>query len=261
MTNGLDGKSVVVTGGGSGIGRAACLRFGAAGARVVVADIAGDHASAVAREIAEAGGTAIPVTVDVTDEAQVQAMADVAVERFGTIDALYANAGIDGAGSIADLALDDWSRILAVNLTGVFLSIRAVIEPMIAGGGGAIVAQASTAALVGVPELAAYSAAKGGVTALARQVSVEYGRRNVRANAICPGTVWTPLVERTYVARGGDETFGSREQMTAAAVRATPLRRLGTPDEVASMAVYLCSDDAAWASGGVFTVDGGFTAR
>jgi NAD(P)-dependent dehydrogenase (short-subunit alcohol dehydrogenase family) len=255
------GKTAIVTGGGSGIGRAACLQFGRAGASVVVADIVTDQAAAVAREIEDAGGTALPVSVDVTDIVQVTAMADAALESYGRIDALYANAGIEGAGSAADMPLDDWYRVLNVNLTGVFLSIRAVLPGMIAGGGGAIVAQSSTAALVGVANLAAYSAAKGGVTALARQIAVEYGPQNIRANAICPGTVWTPLVERTYVARGGDETFGSRAQMTESASRSTPLRRLGTPDEVASLAVYLCSDDAAWMTGSVLTADGGFTAR
>jgi NAD(P)-dependent dehydrogenase (short-subunit alcohol dehydrogenase family) len=132
---------------------------------------------------------------------------------------------------------------------------------MLAAGAGSIVTQSSTAGLVGVRGIAAYSAAKGGVIALTRQIAVEYGRQGVRANAICPGTAWTPLVSRTFRDRGDDELFGSEDEMAQAAARAYPLGRLGTVDEIAALALFLASDEAAWITGGVFAADGGYTAR
>ncbi|MCE3550445.1 SDR family oxidoreductase [Pseudonocardia sp. RS11V-5] len=250
----LRGRAIVVTGAGSGIGRVAAEAFAAEGADLVLADVEG--VETVAKET---GG--IGVTADVTDEEQVARMAAAALEAFGRIDGLYANAGIDGAGRAHELSHATWSRVLDVNLTGTWLSIRAVLPAMLAAGGGSIVTQASSAALAGVPDLAAYSAAKGGVTALTRQIAVDYGREGIRANALCPGTVWTPLVERTYAERGGDATFGSMDAMRERAARGYPLGRLGTPAEIAAFALFLLSDESSWISGGVFAADGGYTAR
>src|SRR5262249_18990038 len=188
----LAGKCAIVTGGASGIGRAAAERFAREGARVVIADRAGAEEAA-----AEIEG-AVGVAVDVTDETDVARMAEVAGER---IDVLYANAGIEGGGSALDLERDHWERVIAINLTGVGLSIKAVLPAMLKSQSGSIITQSSTAGLVGVPGLAAYSAAKGGVIALTRQIAVDYGKQGIRANAICPGTVWTPLVERTLIER------------------------------------------------------------
>lgn len=250
----LRGHAIIVTGAGSGIGRAAAEAFAAEGADLVLADV--DGADVVAKQT---GG--IAVTADVTDSDDAAATAAAAVDAFGRIDGLYANAGIDGAGRAHELSREQWSRVLDVNLTGTWLSIRAVLPSMLAAGGGAIVTQASTAALTGVPDLAAYSAAKGGVTALTRQIAVDYGRDGIRANALCPGTVWTPLVERTYAQRGGDATFGSPETMRERAARGYPLGRLGTPAEIAAFALFLLSAESSWVTGGVFTADGGYTAR
>jgi NAD(P)-dependent dehydrogenase (short-subunit alcohol dehydrogenase family) len=257
----LRDRSVIVTGGGSGIGAAAALRFAEAGADVFVADRTADAASAVAAAIKAHGLSATAITVDVTDEAAVARMAATVHAAAGGIDVLYANAGIEGAGTAIETDRAAWAQVLDVNLTGVWLSIRAVLPAMVASGRGSIITQSSTAGLVGVRGLAAYSAAKGGVIALTRQIAVEYGAAGVRANAICPGTVMTPLVERTYEARGGEVTFGSTEDMVKSASRGYPLGRLGTVDEVAALALFLASDDAGWITGGVFTVDGGYTAR
>jgi NAD(P)-dependent dehydrogenase (short-subunit alcohol dehydrogenase family) len=257
----LRGKRVVITGAGSGIGRAAALMFAGEGADIVLADIDGDAAEQAAGEARALGVTAIGLATDVTSEEEVQSMATVAADALGGIDVLYANAGIDGGGAAHELTRQAWDRVIGVNLTGVWLSMRAVIPAMLEAGGGSIVTQSSTAGLVGVSGLASYSAAKGGVIALTRQVAVEYGRQGIRANAICPGTVWTPLVQRTYLERGGDATFGSPEEMAAGAARGYPLGRLGTVDEIASMALFLASDEAGWITGGVFAADGGFTAR
>jgi NAD(P)-dependent dehydrogenase (short-subunit alcohol dehydrogenase family) len=247
----LRGRRILVTGAGSGIGRAAAEAFAAEGADLVLADLSG--AELVAEEV---GG--IGVTADVTSEEQLAAVVDAA---GGPLHGLYANAGIEGAGRAHELSRAQWSRVIDVNLTGTWLTIKAVLPGMLAAGGGAIVTQASTAALTGVPDLAAYSAAKGGITALTRQIAVDYGREGIRANALCPGTVWTPLVERTYAERGGDATFGSMDSMREKAARGYPLGRLGTPAEIAAFALFLLSDESAWISGGVFAADGGYTAR
>jgi NAD(P)-dependent dehydrogenase (short-subunit alcohol dehydrogenase family) len=253
-TGRLAGKCAIVTGGASGIGLAAAQLFAREGARVVIADLAGaeEAAAEIARGVAAAGGAAAGITVDVTSEDDVARMAEAAGER---IDVLYANAGIEGAGAAHDLERAAWERVIAVNLTGVWLSVRAVLPAMMRTG-GSIVTQSSTAGLVGVAGLAAYSAAKGGVIALTRQLAVEYGRHGIRANAICPGTVWTPLVERTLAERGLDA-----EEAMASAGRGYPLKRFGTPEEVAAFALFLASDESAWITGGAFAADGGYTAR
>jgi NAD(P)-dependent dehydrogenase (short-subunit alcohol dehydrogenase family) len=246
----LASKCAVITGAGSGIGRAAALQFAREGANVVLCDLDGEAVEAVAHE---AGG--IGLAADVTSQQDMERVAEAARERFGRIDALYANAGIAGGGSAHSLEQRDWDRVIAVNLTGVWLSMRAVLPTMIEAGSGSIIAQASTGGLVGVPGIASYSAAKGGVIALTRQVAVEYGRNGIRANTICPGTVITPLVEQTLHERGLDD----RAMLEAG--RGYPLKRLGTVDEVASLALFLASDEAAWITGGTFTADGGYTAR
>jgi len=246
----LASKCAVITGAGSGIGRAAALQFAREGARLVLADHDGEAAERVA---AETGGVA--VRADVTQQDDMEKVAAAALERFGRIDALYANAGIAGGGSAHQITQAEWDKVIAVNLTGVWLSMRAVLPAMIEQQGGSIVTQASTGGLVGVAGIASYSAAKGGVIALTRQVAVEYGRNNIRANTICPGTVPTPLVTQTFRERGLDDGT------LVDAARGYPLKRLGTPDEIAALALFLASDEAAWITGGTFTADGGYTAR
>ena len=259
----LEGKVAVITGGASGIGEATCLRFAAEGAAVVVADQNGDGAGRVAGAIEAAGGRALAVAVDVTSESDVAAMADAA-ETFGPIDTLYANAGIAGSGRAGELSLDAWQRVIDVNLTGVWLSCRAVLASMLAKGGGSIINQASVGGLVGVGGIAAYAAAKAGVIGLTRQMAVDYGPDNIRVNAICPGTVPTPLVRRTYDEGGGFASgIGEPVDFDALIERSRaryPLGRVGSVDDIASMAVYLASDESAWTTGVAIPVDGGMTA-
>jgi NAD(P)-dependent dehydrogenase (short-subunit alcohol dehydrogenase family) len=257
----LAGRCAVITGAGSGIGRAASLRFAREGATVVAADVDGAAVATLAKEIAEDGGTAVGLRVDVTDGDSVTAMAAEAVRRFGRLDVLYANAGIDGSGRVHDTSESDWLRVMDVNLTGVWRSMRAVLPEMIRAGSGSIITQASTAAVVGVPGIAAYSAAKGGIVALTRQAAIDYGGMGIRVNAICPGTVVTPLVMRTLDARGLVAGGPVSEDVLARSARRYPLRRLGTVEEIAAAALFLASDEAAWVTGAVLPVDGGYSAQ
>jgi NAD(P)-dependent dehydrogenase (short-subunit alcohol dehydrogenase family) len=258
MPSSMSGRGVLVTGAGSGIGRAAALRFAREGAVVACADRDG----AAAEETAAQAEHALAVTADVTSEADLARAVAALHERAGSVDALYANAGIDGTGRAHELERADWDRVIAVNLTGVWLSIKAVLPLMLGQGRGAIVTQASIGGIIGVAGLPAYAAAKAGVIGLTRQVAVDYAREGIRANALCPGTVWTPLVERTYEAGAGLAPGAQLDPETTQATiaRRYPLGRLGTPEEIASFAVFLASDESAWTTGQAFVVDGGMTA-
>ncbi|MCY4632420.1 MAG: SDR family NAD(P)-dependent oxidoreductase [bacterium] len=262
MTERLVGKRTIVTGAGSGIGQAAARLFAAEGARVLCADIDESSAMAVADEIGE---RAVGLRVDVTNPEGCAAMVRRAVEDFGGLDAVYANAGIAGAGRAADLEVEDWDRVIAVNLTGVWLSIKYAIPHLVEAGGGSLVLQASVGGVIGVPNIAPYAAAKAGVIGLARQMAVDYGPDNIRVNAICPGTVPTPLVRATYEKAGGFAAVAdvgpgaSIDDMIAAAVVRNPLGRLGTTADIANLALYLASDESSWVTGAAITVDGGMS--
>ena len=252
----LDGKVAIVTGGASGLGLASALLFGGEGAKVAVADLDGAGANRAAGEIAAAGGEAIGIELDVTDAAAVeQAVADT-IARFGRVDVLFANAGIPGEGNAASLDRADWDRVIAVNLTSVWLSMRAVLPHMAERGRGAILATASVAGITGVPNTPAYSAAKGGVVALTRQVAVDFAGQGVRVNAICPGPVLTPLFEAAFRERAPEDPDAALRARAAT----VPLGRLGAPLDIANMALFLVSDEADWITGAVYAVDGGITA-
>jgi NAD(P)-dependent dehydrogenase (short-subunit alcohol dehydrogenase family) len=248
----LAGKVAVVTGAGSGLGLASAQRFAAEGAAVVCADL-GDGGERAAETIAAAGGRALGAVVDVSSADDLAAMVDTASELLGGIDVLYANAGVPGEGKATDVDPADWERMLAVNLTGVFLSARAVLPAMAARGGGCLITQASAAGLVALPALAPYSAAKAGVIGLTRQLALDYAPHRVRVNAICPGTVVTPLVEAAMERRGGVE-----QGLEHARAR-IPLGRLGEPDEIAGLATFLASDEGSWITGAAIPIDGGLT--
>lgn len=245
-------RVVLVTGGASGQGEAACRLFAAEGARVVVADWNAEGAARVARDI---GGE--PFTVDVSREREVAAMVEFACERLGGLHVLFNNAGVGHSAtgrfrmaSIVDTPEEAWDAILDINLKGQAMGCKHAIPRMIAAGGGAIVNNASIMAIAGVPGADAYTAAKGGIISLTRVLAVEWGSRGIRVNCICPGTIDTPMVQALV----DDPDARARLGET------TPLRRIGLSDEVARVAVFLASDDASYVNGIIMPVDGGWSA-
>jgi NAD(P)-dependent dehydrogenase (short-subunit alcohol dehydrogenase family) len=246
----LDGKVCVITGAGSGIGKASAIRFGAEGGRIACADVVEETGRATAAEIAAAGGEAEFFAVDVTDPASVQALYDAVERRFGAVHVLLNNAGVllPGDVSVLDTDLDTWNRVLAINLTGVFLCCKLGIPKLLAAGGGSVVNMGSISGLVGsATSQIGYAASKGGVIAITRDIAVEFARRGVRANALCPGPVETPLALQLYA----DEAAWQRRQVHI------PTGRLGKPEEVAEAALFLASDESSWVTGTCLVVDGG----
>jgi NAD(P)-dependent dehydrogenase (short-subunit alcohol dehydrogenase family) len=260
----LAGKRALITGAGSGIGRGTALRFASEGASVMCADRDLAGVLTTVRLIEKNDGVALACEVDVTVEADAERMVAETVAAFGGLDVLYANAGIAGVGTGADTSYETWQRVIGVNLTGVFLSDKYALQRLIAqGSGGSIVNQASVVGLVGVAGIAPYTAAKAGVIGLTRQLAVVYGPASIRVNAICPGTVPTPLVLSTYAERGGYGTGtgeSPEETLELQRARRFPLGRLGTEDDIAYAALYLASDESTWVTGQIWAVDGGMTA-
>lgn len=226
------------------------------------ADIDAEGAAATAEAI---GATAIAMAVDVADPDACEAMTTATVDAFGGVDAVYANAGVAGSGRAGDIDIDEWNRVISVNLTGVWLSIKYAIPHMVAAGGGSLVLQASVGGIMGVPGIASYAAAKAGVIGLTKQMAVDYGPEGIRVNAICPGTVPTPLVRATYEKRGGFAATAnapadaSMDQLMEAAAGRHPIGRLGTVEDVAQLALHLASDESAWTTGTAAVIDGGMS--
>jgi len=249
----LAGRVALVTGAASGIGRAAALAFAREGARVVVSDVAAEGGDETVRLIKAAGGEAGFVRADISREADVTAMVDETVGRFGRLDCAFNNAGIPGEQArTADYGADTWARVLAVNLTGVWLCMKAEIPRMLAQGGGAIVNTASVAGLQGFARHAAYTVSKHGVVGLTRTAALEYAREGLRINAVCPGYIRTGMTGPFLASQPGLEERVSQIE---------PIGRIGTPEEVAEAVVWLCSDAASFVTGHIMPVDGGLTAR
>jgi NAD(P)-dependent dehydrogenase (short-subunit alcohol dehydrogenase family) len=251
------GRVALVTGGGSGIGRAAALAHARAGARVVIADVDGPGGEESAQEIGRAGGEAVFVSTDVSDGTQVQRAVSLAADRYGSLDWAFNCAGIQGPlVETTDLAEADWAATIAVNLTGVWLCMKHEIRQMLAQGGGAIVNAASNFGLVGAPRMAAYAASKHGVLGLTKVAALEYARRGIRVNAVCPSTIRTPMIDKALAA--DPETS---EAVLAELEAGLPMGRLGTAQEVGAAVVWLCSGDAGFVTGAALAVDGGYVAR
>jgi NAD(P)-dependent dehydrogenase (short-subunit alcohol dehydrogenase family) len=247
----LVNKIALITGAGSGMGRAASLLFAKEGARIACTDIDEKGANETARMIEADGGKAFAVRADVSKSADAEAMVAATLEKFGAPNVVYNNAGIEGVSDfLALMKEEDFDRVIAINLRGVFLGMKYSLPHMVKNGGGSIINTASIAGLVGLKSAAAYCAAKAGVIALTRVAALEYGRYNIRVNAICPGAIDTPMVRRV----GGGEAPGPAMQ------RISSLNRVGQPDEIAKMALFLASDDSSFATGAPFIVDGGWTA-
>lgn len=257
MTGKLDGKVALITGAGSGIGRATAELFAAEGAALAVLDLRAEAAEETVAKIEADGGRAVALVANVAVAAEVQAAVASAVSALGRLDVLYNNAGVDSRGSVADATEDDWDRAFAVNAKGTFLLSRAAVPHLIEAGGGSIINQGSVAAVVGVPNFASYCAAKGAVVALTRSMAVDLAAHRIRVNVICPGTVYTPLMEPMLRARGdGDLAAGLAKTLLK-----YPIGRLGTPGEIARVALFLACDDASFLTGSTLTADGGMTVQ
>jgi len=244
----FEGKVALVTGAAGGIGRAAAVQFARQGARVVAADI---DSQGLAETVAMIGkDSALAVTVDVADESACEAMVQQALERFERLDILFNNAGIPGdRARAADIPTADWSRVIAINLTGVFYCLRAAIPAMQASGGGVIVNTASVDGLVGMPTVSHYVAAKHGVIGLTKSVALEYARENIRCVAVAPGYIDTRMTQ---------QSFSEEEKQLLASL--VPLGRPAEPEEVANLVLWLASDQASYVSGSVHSVDAGLLA-
>ncbi len=249
----LNGKVALITGAGSGIGRAASVIFAREGAKLMLSDIVAEGGEETLRMVKEAGAEANFVRSDVSKLAEVEALVAKVISTWGRIDCAFNNAGIDGRmGKVTECTEENWNRTIAVNLSGVFFCMKAEIPHMLRQGGGAIVNTASAAGLTGSPGLPAYVASKHGVVGLTRAAAIEYGREKIRVNCVCPGPIRTPMLGRLLSARPEmEQRFASAE----------PLKRLGEPAEIGEAVAWLCSDAASYVTGHAMSVDGGYMAK
>jgi NAD(P)-dependent dehydrogenase (short-subunit alcohol dehydrogenase family) len=248
----LSGRVVIVTGAASGIGKASAGLFAAEGASVVAADWDERGGEEAVAGIRAGGGEASFVKADVSSADDVQRMVQTAVERYARLDVLFNNAGVEGEqASTADCTLENWDRVIAINLKGAFLGMKYAIPQMLKSGGGVIINNASVAGIVGFQGIPAYCASKGGIIQLTKAAALEYAKQNIRVNVICPGVISTPMVDRFV---------GQSEEARKALEALEPVGHFGQPEDVARLALFLASDDSAFCTGASFIVDGGFVA-
>jgi len=249
----VQGKIALVTGGGSGIGRATALKLAKEGAKVMIADYVPEGGERTVRMIEEAGGEASFVAADVSVTKQVEAMVAKTVETYARIDCAFNNAGIEGRmANTVECTEETWDRTIAINLKGVWLCMKYEIPQMLKQGGGTIVNTASIAGLVGFEGLPAYNASKGGVVQLTRTAALEFATKNIRVNCVCPGVIRTPMVERLL-----DNRSFTEEQLNAG----EPVGRMGKPEEIAEGVLWLLSDASSFVTGHPLVVDGAWVAR
>ena len=253
MAGRLDGKVALITGGGSGIGRASALAFVREGAKAVISDVVVEGGEETVGMIKAAGGEASFVQADVSRAAEVEALIKTAVDTYGRLDCAFNNAGIEGVvAQTAECSEENWDRTIVINLKGVWLCMKYEIPQMLKQGGGSIVNTASGAGLVGFPALPAYAASKHGVVGLTKTAALEYAKSGIRVNAVCPGAIHTPMIERI---------IGSQPQMAEMFVALEPVGIMGRAEEVAEAVVWLCSGAASFVTGLAMSVDGGFVAQ
>ena len=249
----LKDKSAIVTGAASGIGKAIALAFAREGAEVAVADINVEDGEETVRQIQELKGSAFFVETDVAESEPVRNMVETTVERFGRLNIMVNNAGVEVFQRLADTDEQTWDRVISINLRSVFLGTRHAVPRMLDNGGGTIINMASVAGLMGIGGLAAYNASKGGVVLLTKNTAMDYGKDNIRANCICPGFIATPMVEAVLGLPGAEEAKDT-------IINLCPEGRLGKPEEVARCAVFLASDESSFVNGHALVVDGGMSA-
>ena len=255
MAGRLAGKVALITGAASGIGAASARLFAAEGARVALGDLNQAGLDSVGLDIQHAGGEALTFETNVGDPAQVEQLVQATIAQFGRLDILFANAGVSGSGTVVDIPIEDFERVLDINLRGPFLCARFAIPHIAAGGGGSVIFTASELALVGSPGSPAYCASKAGLIGMARAMALDHAPQGIRVNCLCPGATDTPMLRNSF-SRAVDPAADEAD-----VVRRMPLGRLGTVEELARAALFLASEDASFVTGTALVVDGGWTAR